>query len=45
MQSKINLKFPIKDMLKEKSKPKIQIKEGVIEEFERHYKEMCNPNA
>lgn len=29
-------------MLKEKPKEKIKIKEGVIEEFEKRYKEMCN---
>ncbi|CDW78627.1 UNKNOWN [Stylonychia lemnae] len=42
LQSKINLKFPIKTMLKEKSKEKLQIKEGVIEEFEKKYSAMCN---
>ena len=42
LQSKINLKFPIKDMLKDKPKEQIQVKEGVIQEFEKHYKEMCN---
>lgn len=38
LQSKINLKFPIKDMLKDKAKAPIQVKEGVIEEFEKRYK-------
>lgn len=37
LQSKINLKFPIKEMLKDKSKPKLQIKEGVIKEFNKRY--------
>ena len=42
MQSKINLKFPIQTMLKEKVKEPIQIKEGFIQEFDKHYQEMCN---
>ena len=42
LQSKINLKFPIKDMLKDDAKEKLQIKEGVIEEFEKKYSAMCN---
>lgn len=42
MQSKINLKFPIKNMLKEKQKSPIQIKEGIIKEFDKRYKETCN---
>ena len=42
LQSKINLKFPMQDMLHEKQKEKIQIKEGVIQEFEKKYGEMCN---
>eukprot|EP00347_Sterkiella_histriomuscorum_P014522 403360558 len=42
LQSKINLKFPIRDMLQDKPKEKLQIKEGVIEEFEKKYSEMCN---
>jgi hypothetical protein len=34
----------MKDMLlHEKIKEKIKVKEGVIEEFEKHYQEMCNP--
>ena len=38
LQSKINLKFPMKDMLGDKVKEKIKVKEGVVEEFEKHYK-------
>lgn len=37
LQSKINLKFPIKEMLGDKVKERIKVKEGVIEEFEKHY--------
>eukprot|EP00347_Sterkiella_histriomuscorum_P000580 403375300 len=43
LQSKINLKFPIKEMLGDKPKEKISIREGHHEEFDRIYKEMCNP--
>ena len=42
LQSKINLKFPMQDMLLEKRKEKMQIKEGVIQEFDKRYGEMCN---
>ena len=30
-------------MLGDKVKEKIKVKEGVVEEFEKHYKQMCNP--
>lgn len=43
LQSKINLKFPIKDMLHEKPKEQIRLKEGHLEEFEKIYQAMCNP--
>ncbi len=33
----------MKDMLGDKVKEKIKVKEGVVEEFEKHYKQMCNP--
>jgi len=42
MQSKINLKFPIKEMLAEKNKERIHVKKSMLDEFERKYKEMCN---
>ncbi|CDW74739.1 UNKNOWN [Stylonychia lemnae] len=43
LQSKINLKFPIKEMLHDRAKEAIKVKEGHTQEFDKIYNEQCNP--
>jgi len=42
LQSKISLKFPLAAMEKEKEKPKPNIKQSIIDDFEKTYKHICD---
>lgn len=42
LQSKISLKFPLAALEKEKVRMKPTIKQSIIDDFERAYKNNCN---
>jgi hypothetical protein len=42
IQSKISLKFPLAALDKEKPKVKMSIKQSIVDDFEKAYKNNCN---